>query len=160
MSFITSKFKPLYDTQHHTMTYGAPPVQGQAASLTLDSYSETPTSPHKLLRRSWLLYSPYELFITTVFWLCTYVNFSLLQQCVKGKCYVQPLRHHTNAFLSYVIINHHWFGSDFWFVSSYRPEMPLQREEVKVSESCSNRMLRLKHIYHYSDNFCWRNWVI
>lgn len=66
----------------------------------------------------------------------------------------KPLRHHMNAFLLYVIINHHWFGSDLWFVS-YRSEMPLQREEVKVSgnfffccfffnKSCSNRMLRLK----------------
>lgn len=35
MSFIPSKFKPLYDTQHCTMTYGVLPVQGKAASLTL-----------------------------------------------------------------------------------------------------------------------------
>lgn len=46
MSFIISKFKPLYDTQHRTMTYGVPPVQRQAASLTFDNLTLKPPPAH------------------------------------------------------------------------------------------------------------------
>ncbi len=60
MSFISSKFKPLYDTQHRTMTYGGPPVQRQAADITFDNL-ETPSISHKLLTRDpadLMLYRP------------------------------------------------------------------------------------------------------
>ncbi len=80
MSFISSKFKLLYDTQHRTMTYGGPPVQRQAANITFDNL-ETPSISHKLLTRDpadLMLYRPWvrsqQGCLRTVVWfLCTYV---------------------------------------------------------------------------------------